>query len=78
MTSTNTYVTYNDYYYYNPSNGFLISAFPNGNSANSVTDLVAMVKKFCPGVAGFMNWEAESEFAQSTKKMTTLQNAINA
>ena len=68
----------NDYYYYNPTNGFLISAFPNGTTASSITDLAKMVQKYFPGVYGFMNWEAEQEFNQTTKKMTSLQQELAA
>ena len=72
------YFSANDYYYYNPTNGLLISAFPNGTTASSIGDLAQMVLEYFPDVYGYMNWEAEQEFNQTTKKMTSLIQELAA
>lgn len=78
VSVSNTTLSYNDYYYYNPSNGLLISAFPNGTTVSSVDDLASMILDHYPSVSGFMNWEAEQEANQITKKMTSLITKINS
>jgi GH18 family chitinase len=70
---------YNDYYYYESSSGKIISAFPNGQVADSVGDFADMVQKFSAqygNVAGFMTWEAQQDFNGTV--ITSLMHKVSA
>jgi hypothetical protein len=71
-------VTFNDYYYYQPTTGILINAFPDGTTVSSVQDLATMIAQFSTKFGkfcGFMSWEAQQNFTGS--KMTSLMSKTN-